>query len=450
MPTSNDADANGETGADANGDADADTIRLAHIGNLTGSGGGGIQAARLLEAWTEYGRLEPWGVQATNLNSPENFVTRERAYPIMYPSTVADGLREIDPDVVLVHGFSPDMNDQLRQCAGRERADDADADAGADEDGDADADADADGGGDAGEGGIGGGGEDALDAKWVLRNGMNLYEHWAMSLRHENHRKLTHQVTELDWYDLVVCPTRAAAERQQLFYGPRCPDLCYIPNGIRRDEYVPSSFMLDDELLIVTVSRCGPNDFLLSPLLAVAKILSDETVPVRMEVFGAAHPTLSTAMHEIAGAYDDIVIRGFADQAIVRSRMEQADVVCVPSISHQAVPQAAVEGMAAGNVVLCGDFYETHEEQALVRVPVAHPPAWYKAITDVYEDPDDAREWIRRGIERAADYDIERVVETGYLPAFEALVGDSDGVPETVSVDGETAGAPADRNPAPE
>lgn len=364
-----------------------ESIELAHVANITaGTGGGGVQATQLLEQWVETDGIEPWGVHATNLNSPENLTSRKREYPIMYPSSVDQGIREIDPDVVFVHGFSPQLNRQLRDLAA----------------------------------------EDDIDAKFVLRNGMNLYEHWGMALRHNNHQKLTHQITEFDWYDLIVCPTQAAAARTQLFYGERCPDLSYIPNGIHRSAYVPSSFMLEDTLKVITVSRGGPNDFLLAPLLAVARIAAEGEIPIEMQVFGASHPALSTAMHEIAEAYDAITIAGYIEHDRVRDHLEVADVVCVPSVSHQAVPQAAIEGLAAGNVVLCGDFFETHEEDALIRVPVAHPPAWHEAITDVHDDPDDAREWIRGGIERAADYDIERIVQEGYLPAFRELVEGDD------------------------
>lgn len=362
-------------------------IRLAHVLNLSGATGGSQQATTLLDTWGEYDDLEPWGVQATNLGSPENFVSEpneDRDYPIMYPKNIQDGLREIDPDVTLVHGFSPKLNRQLRELS-----------------------------------------EDrSFEGTFALRNGMNLYEHWGMALKHQNHEKLTHQVTELDWYDLIVCPTQAVVERTQLMYGERCPELTYIPNGIKRDDYVPSSFMLDDELKVVLASRGGPNDFLLAPMIAVARILGDGDIPMSLEVFGACHPTLSTALHEIAGAYDDIDIRGFVDHSAIRSRMETADVVCVPSVSQQAVPLVAVEGLAAGNVVICGDFHEANEESALIQVPVAHPPAWHDALTDVYDDPDDAREWIRTGIERAADYEVHRIIEEGYLPAFRDLVDD--------------------------
>lgn len=357
------------------------TYTLAHIYNHDGTGGGNKQASLLLRAWAATDDIDPIGVHAANLNSPENFVSDELEYPLMYPSNIGDGLREIDPDIVFVHGFSPVLNDLLREVK---------------ESGD-------------------------TDAKFVCRKGMNLYEHWGLIFKDRNPRKITDQVTALDWYDCIVCPTIHVRDRISMFYGGDCPQLAYIPNAINRDQYVPSSFMADGTLRVMTASRGGPNDFLLSPLLAVARLLDGPDIPVKLEMYGANFDPIDQVIRSLAADYDDIEVAGYHPREQVKHRMEAADIVCVPSISHQAVPLAAVEGLAAGNIVLAS-FPEADEEEAIIKMPATHPPAWYEAIKDAYEDPDDAREWVRKGIEAAARYDVSTIVNDGYLPVFEDLL----------------------------
>lgn len=358
------------------------SIRLAHIYNHQAAGGGNAQATTLLEEWAQTDEIDPIGVHAANLGSPESFISEELAYPLMYPSSIEDGLREIDPDLIFVHGFSPELNSRLK---GLHEADD-------------------------------------FESTFVLRKGMNLFEHWGLIFDHNNHKKITHQVTEFGWYDCIVCPTKHTQERVSLCYADDAPRLAYIPNGIRNNEYVPSSYMKDGKLEVITVSRGGPNEFLLSPLLAVARLGDRDDIDVELRMFGANFAGIDRAVKSLASDYDHISVNGWVDHDQLRSGLEASDVVCVPSISHQAVPLAALEGMAAGNVVLTS-FPEADEEPALIKVPATHPPAWHQAITDAHEDPDDARDVVREGIERAADYDVKRIVHEGYIPVFEELVG---------------------------
>lgn len=356
-------------------------IVLAHVFNANSVDGGNNQATTLLDAWTRHPDIDPIGVHAANLQSPENFITHEWDYPVMYPSRVDDGLREIDADIVFVHGFSPQLNSLIREYA-----------------------------------------EDS-DAVFVLRKGANVFEHWGLVFDHKQPEKITHQITEFDWYDCIVCPTIHARDRISLCYADDTPRLAYIPNGIRREDYVPSSFMRDGTLKVTTVSRGGPNEFLLSPLLAVARLLDEGDVPVELDMYGANFEQIDMTIRSLAADYDDIAVNGYVEHDEVRRALEASDVVCVPSVSQQAIPLAALEGMAAGNIVLTS-FPEADEEDALIRLPVTHPPAWHDAITDAVEDPEDAREWIRRGIERAADYDVSHIVNDGYIPVFRELVGE--------------------------
>jgi glycosyltransferase involved in cell wall biosynthesis len=356
-------------------------MRVAYVFNDTASGGGSVQARTLIEGFHEHG-IDVWGVQAINLNSPETFVSEERGYPMVYPSTLADGLKEIEPDIVFVHGFSPELNSQLRDLS-----------------------------------------ED-LDAQFILRKGMNLLEHWFAAPSNGNPEKITCQVSGFDWYDCIVCPTEMAAERVSLIYRDNTPQLAHVPNAIDRESYVPTSYMQNGWLHVVMASRVCPNNYTLAPLLAVCQIMDSGSFPVKLDVFGNANGPLDSAIRGISEDYDNIEIHGHVPGEQVRETMEQSDVVCVPSFSHQAVPLAALEGMAAGNVVL-GSFPEAQEEQSIIRVPPSHPPAWKDAISDAYHDEGDARDIVSRGIEAAAEYNIEGIIEQGYKPVFEQITDDS-------------------------
>lgn len=358
------------------------TFRLAHVYNHLGGGGGANQARTLLRGWGDHG-IDAWGVHAANIGAPESFISEKLDYPLMYPSDLQDGLRELEPDVVFVHGYSDQLNEMLKDLS--------DA--------------------------------DDFDAKFVLRKGMNLLEYWLGTPADGNPAKVTQQVSNLDWYDLIICPTHAVAERTQLCYGDGCPPLYVVPNAIDRDEYVPSSFMQNGWLHVITASRIAPNNYILSPLLAALRIIEEGTFPIKLDVCGPANQPLGEVIGGLAEEHDEITLHGKLDHDEMRTYMETADVVAIPSLSHQAVPLAAVEGMAAGNVIL-GSFHEAHEEPAIVHVPAAHPPAWYDALTDAYADPDDAREWVRKGIENAANYDVERVIGDGYLPVFDDLLAE--------------------------
>lgn len=355
-----------------------DTQRICHVLNWGGSGGGAIQAKTLLDGWNDHPDLEAWAIHAANLGAPESFVTEEPGYPLMYPAEFTDGMREIDPDLVFVHGFSPDLDNKLRGLAE----------------------------------------SDDFDAKFVLRKGMNLFEQWAGGGSAEN---IVHQVTKFSWYDAIVCPTQAVAERLRLCYGRDVPTLAYVSNAIRREDYVPSSFMTDGFLKVVTASRGAPNNYLLSPLLAVARIIESAEFPIKLDMFGANSGPHSDTLHSLTDGFDDIQVHGRVDHDSLRDHLEAADVVCVPSISHQAIPLVALEGMASGNIVL-GSFPEAEEEDAIITVPATHPPSWKEALTDAYEDPEDAREWVRKGIEKSAFYDVSTVVEDGYVPVFEEII----------------------------
>jgi glycosyltransferase involved in cell wall biosynthesis len=354
---------------------------IAYIFNAAGKGGGNRQAETLIHAFARHDAVDVTGVHAADTNIPENVVTEEYGYSLMFPSTIEDGIIDLDPDIVFVHGYGPDLNHRLRELS---------------------------------EG-------DDVDAEWVMRYGSNLFENWALAPTREDNdvRYITDHLWGFDWYDCLICPSEVVAERCRHFYGDDCPELAYVPNGIKRSAYAPSTFMADDELKVLTVSRAGPNDFLISPVWAVVRLAAQ--YPISIDVLGAGWPGPIGSIKKIAEQTEAVNYRGYVDSDTVRSYMELADVVCVPSVSQQAIPLAALEGMAAGNLVLVGTFPASQEEDALITVSVPHPPDWHEALKDALEDPDDAEEWIQQGVENVREYDVRRIVADGYIPIFEDL-----------------------------
>lgn len=119
---------------------------------------------------------------------------------------------------------------------------------------------------------------------------------------------------------------------------------------------------------------------------------------------------------------DEVRIVGHIPKEEVKIHLEHVDVVCIPSVSQQAVPTIAVEAMAAGNVVLCSQFHTVNEAAALIRLPMDHVPSWYQALKDVHDDPQDANDIVREGLDSSKDHDVEQVVTGAYLPMLTMLV----------------------------
>lgn len=346
-------------------------IRVAHLWDTRGVDGAVSNASRLSRAFDKRDEIDLVAMHLNGTGYPENFWTAEPEYLVCYPKSVEDGLDEIEPDVVLVHAFSPSLNEWL--------GDNADP-----------------------------------DTTLIYRVGANTLEQWLY-----DPGRVPPIIDGLDVFDGLVAPSYAAAERLKLNYGDRTPHLAVAPCTIDYRNYAPTPFMEDGTLRIVMASRMAPNNFILGPLLA-ARRLADE-IDIEMRILGGGLDPHVQAVGSIAEGMDEVELLGHQPARRVREELEWADVACVPSISQQAVPTVAVEAMAAGCVVLCAPFTTTNDESALIRVPIDHPPAWYDALSDVAESPDDANDLIRQGLEAASEYDTNEVVKEAYLPTFEML-----------------------------
>lgn len=355
-------------------------MKVAYLTNLNSVGGGGTNADRLCRTFHELDEIEVVAVHAKGTDAPENFWTDEFGYQALYPRSLKDAIEVTDPDIVFVHGFNVDMIEWLRDFS-------------ADDD----------------------------DRAYVWRNGVNTMEQWLTLYNHGSIQKVTTPVYDLDFFDAIFAPSHAAAERLSFNYGSSCPPISIAPCTIDYKKYVPGTFMEDDTLRIATASRVAPNNYILGPVLAARRLIEEEGFDVDMEIMSAGDRPYPAVIEAVAGEIDQIRIVGHLSPDRVQTHLEYADVVCIPSITHQAVPTVAIEAMAAGNVVMCSPFHTINEEDALIRLPMDHPPSWWQALKDVAEDRESALDTVRRGIHAAKDYDTRRVVREAYLPTFKLL-----------------------------
>lgn len=354
-------------------------MRVAYLTDLLNAvGGGGSNANRLCIHFDEQDDIDLTAVHAPGTGAPENFWSAKTAYLTLFPMTLRDGLDELDPDLVFVHSFNPGMMAYLEEYK-----------------------------------------EEHPEKIIVYRAGINTLEQWLTLGRSGDVNRVTSPIGGLDFFDGIFAPSYAAAERIKLNYGDAAPHLAVAPCTVEYSQYVPTPFMDDGSLRVVMASRIAENNYALGPLLAVRRL--SENLDIEMKILSSGQPAYIRAIQSVAEEVDGVEIVGHVDYDDVTDYLNWGDVVCVPSVSQQAVPTIAIEAMAAGNVVLSTTYQAVQEEETIIRVPLDHPPAWYDALEDIAESPDEANERIRQGLDKAMEYDTGYVVEQSYKPMFELL-----------------------------
>lgn len=353
-------------------------MRVAYVASFGGDSGATTHALALLEEFAGLDDLDVWGVQCVETGWPEPFVSEDAyPYPVVFPNTIREGLELVDPDIVYVHVFNMEMLSAMREMKG------------------------------------------SLDAKWIYRFGSNLFEHWVSRATGAEPGFLTYMVEEFDWFDALFCPSHAVIEQLQLYYGSDVPRLAYVSNGVPIERYSPTPLMDDGHLNVLTASRIAVSSFIPAPVVAMRRLSAE--IPCSMRILGDSLPPLEDSLRLLISDMDAVDIGGFRNRDAVRRHMERADVVCIPSVSHTAVPMVAIEAMAAGCVVLTADYVVADEEPAMVQVPLDHAPAWYEMLNQVYDDPEAARETVRDGLEAAKAHDVRTVAPT-YVDLFRELL----------------------------
>jgi phosphatidylinositol alpha-mannosyltransferase len=177
-----------------------------------------------------------------------------------------------------------------------------------------------------------------------------------------------------------------------------------IPNGVevdperaRRGADEPD----DDVLRIAFVGQAVERKGL--PLLLRAFEALREHIPTELMVIGPSPEELSPLIVDPTG----ITVLGKVDENVKRHVLEQADVLCAPSLGGESFGMVLTEAFAAGTPVVASDIagYRDVVRNGVdgVLVPRGDAQALAEALRDLYDEP-----VRRRELAKAAAKDVER------------------------------------------
>jgi phosphatidyl-myo-inositol alpha-mannosyltransferase len=177
-----------------------------------------------------------------------------------------------------------------------------------------------------------------------------------------------------------------------------------IPNGVEVDsEHAArtASRPPGDRLRIVFVGQAVERKGL--PLLLRAFEALREHIPTELTVIGPSLEELSPLMLDARG----VTVLGKVDEAQKHDALEQADVLCAPSLGAESFGMVLTEAFAAGTPVIASDIagYRDVVRDGVdgVLVPPGDAQAMAEALRDLYEEPE-----RRAQMARAAASDVER------------------------------------------
>jgi phosphatidyl-myo-inositol alpha-mannosyltransferase len=177
-----------------------------------------------------------------------------------------------------------------------------------------------------------------------------------------------------------------------------------IPNGVHVDPERAAQAAArpsGEKLKIVFVGQAVERKGL--PLLLRAFEALREHVPTELTVIGPTLEELSPLLLDARG----VTALGKVDEAQKQQALEQADVLCAPSLGAESFGMVLTEAFAAGTPVLASDIagYRDVVRDGVdgVLVPVGDAQAMAEALRDLYDEPE------RRGrMARAAAEHVER------------------------------------------
>lgn len=177
-----------------------------------------------------------------------------------------------------------------------------------------------------------------------------------------------------------------------------------IPNGVHVDSERAMRAALrpaDDTLRIAFVGQAVERKGL--PLLLRAFEALREHVPTELTVIGPTNEELSPMMLDPRGVH----ALGKVDEETKQRVLEEADVLCAPSLGGESFGMVLTEAFAAGTPVVASDIagYRDVVRNGVdgLLVPVANAQALAEALRDLYDEPH-----RRAEMARAAAADVER------------------------------------------
>jgi len=353
--------------------------KLAYLTALDGQSGAEIQANMLSDFLAKHFDLTL--VNAIGTNAPTNFIVRvkENNYSLMYPKTVEEGLLDLNPDICLVHVYSPELFANLRILKER------------------------------------------TGMTMGLRHGISLMEHHLTYLmRNNNPDYVITLFNDLDFFDFIICPSKKVEEEIKLWYGDKVQTEV-IPVAVQPDIYVPTPFMEDGILRILVATRHAPNNFI-SVILSMMKRLEQE-IPCSMQVIGGGvrdYTQLFSRIVEKCGL-KNVYISSFVSEEQKRRVFEKADIVLIPSISHQGVPLSVVEALSSGTIPIVSDLPVMNEIESTIKVRHDSIIDWQKEIKKLFYDQKLAKRLILKGLQEVEKFRIDKIIKQ-YVKLFKRFV----------------------------
>ncbi len=216
-----------------------------------------------------------------------------------------------------------------------------------------------------------------------------------------------------------IAVSEASAWTAQRFFGGRYR---IVPNGTHVDSERAARAAerpMGDRLRIVFVGQAVERKGL-APLLRAFEALRDH-IPTELTVIGPTAEELDPLLLDARG----VRVLGKVDHETKQLELEQADVLCAPSLRGESFGLVLIEAFAAGTPVVASDIagYRDVVRDGIdgVLVPPGDPQALAEVLRDLYEDP--AR---RARMARAAARDVERFawprITAGLMKAYEDAI----------------------------
>jgi phosphatidylinositol alpha-mannosyltransferase len=204
-----------------------------------------------------------------------------------------------------------------------------------------------------------------------------------------------------------IAVSEAARWTAERFYGGRYR---LIPNGVDLSAVPPGGKPASEELRLLFVGRAEDRKGL-PVLLRAFEGLRAAGVPARLTVAGPRPDEVEPLLLDPEG----IDVTGRVSDERKRELLNEADVLCAPSLGGESFGMVLTEAFACGTPVVCSDIagyrdVVTHASEGLL-VPPGDAPALAEALNELAAQPERRASMGAAARERAERFSWPRVAE---------------------------------------